>query len=223
MKRLIILICILLSYTHVNAQPDTIYVWNKWCSRKDTMLLFNSGNNLIQITSAAFKPADIKLKSLDVSLRIGTAEAKGDTTTVLAMPYPAKGKNMRLAILNKKTNKTIKIINFTSDEIPELIAHVGTIQASEAARKDILSQLTLRTSFPKSLYSYPYHIKSYTFKISTPKGNATINAKGFFMTQEMFQQIKDAPAGTVIDFTNIQATCPECATRTLPDITLKIR
>ena len=47
------------------AQSDSVHVWNKWCSRKDTALLFNGGYNVIQIYSRDFKPADIKIKSLD--------------------------------------------------------------------------------------------------------------------------------------------------------------
>ncbi len=132
------------------SQNDTIHVWNKWCARKDTMLLFNSGNNVIQIVSPSLKPADIKLKSLDKGLRIGIPEVKGDTTSVLAMPYPDKGKTMRLVILNKKTNRPIKTINFSSDNIPAPLARLGSIKKlSEATpARDILLQQTIKASFP---------------------------------------------------------------------------
>jgi len=215
----VVFVSILNSY----AQADSIYVWNKWCARKDTMLLFTTANNLIQIYSPSLKPADIKLKSLDNSLRIGNPETKGDTTVVMAMPYPDKGKKMRLAVMYKKTGKIIKTIDFTSDDVPSLEARVGVIKTTEALRKDILSQMTLKVVFPNSLYSYPYSIRQYTFKVQHEKGSATINVNGFFLTKEVLQQIKDVPAGTILQFTNIKATCPECAVRTLDDINLKVR
>ncbi len=223
MKRLMILILLVAGCYNVNAQADSIRVWNKWCSKKDTLLLFNTGNNLIQIYSPTIKAADLKVKSLDASLRVANPEIKGDTLTVIAMPFPAKGKRMRLAVQNKKTSKTLKTVSFDSDDLQPLQARVGTIQGTEAARKDILMQQTLKLAFAKSLYCYPYSIKEYTFKISSDKGAATIHVNGIFLTKDILQQIKDAPAGTVMEFVDIKVTCPECATRTLEPLKLKIR
>lgn len=225
MKRFMFFIGLLSFCASAYAQTDSIYVWNKWCARKDTLLLFTTANNVIEVYCHSLKPGEIKLKSLDNSLRIGTPEIKGDTISVLAMPYPAKEKNnnMRLAIMYKKTGKVIKTVNFNSDNVPPLIARVGKIQAGEAARKDILAQTAMYAVFPNSLYSYPYRIKQYTFKIQTPKGGATINGTGIFINRDVMQEIKDAPAGTVVEFSNIKATCPECAIRTLDDIKLKIK
>jgi GldM C-terminal domain len=223
MKRLTFLTTLLINCIAAHAQTDSVCVWNKWCSRKDTALLFTAANNTIAVYSPTLKPADIKLKSLDVSLRIGGPEVKGDTTFVMAMPYPAKGKKMRMAVIYKKTGKTIRTIEFTSDNVPAPIAQLGNIKKNEAARKDILAQLSFKAVFPNSLYSYPYAIKQYTFKIAHEKGSATIPVNGFMVTKDVLQQIKDAPAGTVAEFTGIKATCPECATRTLEDLKIKIR
>lgn len=223
MKQLIILILLLTGCATAYAQADSLYVWNKWCARKDTMLLFTGGNNVIQVYSKTRKPADIKLKCLDKGMRIGTPEIKGDTLSVMAMPFPARGAKMRLAILDKRTSKEIKTISFYCDSIPRLIARVGTIQASEAAKKDILTQTMLKAVFPRSLYSYPYGIKQYTFKVSTAKGSAVLPVKGFFLTKDVLGEINNAPPGTVVEFTDIKATCPECATRSLPDLKLKIK
>lgn len=223
MKRLTFLTTLLINCIAAHAQTDSVRVWNKWCSRKDTALLFTAANNTIAVYSPTLKPADIKLKSLDVSLRIGGPEVKGDTTFVMAMPYPAKGKKMRMAVMYKKTGKTIRTIEFTSDNVPAPIAQLGNIKKNEAARKDILAQLSFKAVFPNSLYSYPYAIKQYTFKIAHEKGSATIPVNGFMVTKDVLQQIKDAPAGTVAEFTAIKATCPECATRTLEDLKIKIR
>lgn len=223
MKRLVFFVAVILTYTTGFAQSDSVRVWNKWCARKDTALLFNAANNIIEIYSATLKPADIKLKSLDNSLRIGNPEQKGDTLMVMAMPYPAKGKKMRLAVMYKKTGKTIKTVEFASDNVPAPVARVGNIKTDAAPRKDILTQMFLKAAFPNSLYGYPYDIRQYTFKVSTDKGGAVINVSGSFLSREVLQQIKDAPAGTNVLFTNIKATCPECATRTLPDVNLKIK
>ncbi|MCW3122739.1 MAG: hypothetical protein JWQ38_2231 [Flavipsychrobacter sp.] len=223
MKRLTLLMILSIIGITAYAQTDSIRVWNKWCSKKDTMLLFTAANNTIAIYSPTLKPTDIKLKSLDISLRIGKPEIKGDTTFVMAMPYPAKGKKMRMAVLYRKSGKTIKTIEFNSDNVPSPVARLGTITRTEVQRKDILSQLTIKAYFPNSLYSYPYAIKQYTFKTAHEKGGATINVPGFMMTRDVLQQIKDAPAGATIEFTGIKATCPECATRTLDDIKIKIK
>ena len=213
----------LLGSVSAYAQLDSVKVWNKWCARKDTMLLFTTANNLIQIYSKTLKPADLVVKSLDNSLRIGAPEVKGDTTNIMAMPYPAKGKKMRLAITSKKSGKLITTINFDSDNVPPLVARIGNIQRAEATRKDILAQLSMQAVFPKSLYSYPYRIREYTFKIHTDKGAATIKANGFFITKEVLEQIKDAPSGTTLEFTDIKATCPDCATRTVEDLKMKVK
>ena len=223
MKRFLFFILLLASAQNTFAQTDSLHVWNKWCARKDTMVLFALGNNKIQVYGGGLKPADIKLKSLDQSLRIGNPEIKGDTVSVLAMPYPKQGKKMRLAVLNKKTSRPIKVIEFACDSIPKLVAQVGKITGKEAQRKDLLAQTVLKSAFPGSLYSYPYSIKQYTFKISTPKGGATIPVKGIFLTKDILQEIKDAPAGTIVEFDDIKATCPECAVRTLDDLKIKIK
>lgn len=224
MKKLFFIILIMAGCASAYAQADSVRVWNKWCTRRDTMLLFATANNLIQIYSPTLKAAEINVKSLDAkTLRIGEPEVKGDTISVMAMPYPAKGKKMRLAITNKKSGKIIKTINFDSDNIPPLVARVGNIQTAEASRKEILAQLSMKATFPKSLYSYPYKIKGYTFKIHSDKGAATIKINGFFITKEVLEQIKDAPGGTIAEFTDIQATCPECSPRKLDDIKLKIK
>ncbi len=169
------------------------------------------------------KPTEYKLKSLDKSLRIGQPEIKDDTMSVLAMPYVSKSAQMRLAILNAKTSKVIKTVSFTADNIPPLVARLGNIQKDESFKKTILSQTKLRVVFPNSLYSYPYTIKQYTFKAPTPKGIASIVVNSFFLNTLVLKEINDAAEGTVIEFTNITVTCPECATRILPDLKLKIK
>ena len=114
-------------------------------------------------------------------------------------------------------------MQFASDSIPMLMARVGNIQSAEASKKDILAQTVLKLYFPKSLYSYPYSIQQYTFKVTTPKGSATFTNKGIFLTKEVLQEINNAPSGTIIEFVNIKATCPDCATRSVQDIKLKIK
>ncbi len=205
------------------AQNDSIYVCNKWCASKDTMLLFNAGNNVIQVYSNYLKPSEILLKPLDKTLRIGKPEIKDDTTFVLAMPYHAGNKPMRLSILNRKTKKVLRSINFYNDDVPAPVARLGKIQTNEALRKDILAQTALRVTFPKSLYNYPYVIKQYTFSIHHAKGGATIPVNGFYLTKHMLDEIKTAPEGTVVEFTNIKATCQDCVTRDLPDVKVKIK
>jgi GldM C-terminal domain len=223
MNRLIFLFLSLICFTPVFSQTFNIQVWNKWCAKKDTMVLFVAGNNVIQVYCPSLKPAEIKLKSLDKSLRIGIPEIKGDTTNVIAMPYPAKGAKMRLAVLNSKTSQQIKVVEFTCDTIAKLVAKIGNLPPGDAKKKDILAQSVMKTMFPKSLYNYPYSIRQYTFKVSTAKGGATIPVKGFFLTNDVLKEISAAPEGTIIEFTDIKATCPDCAPRALDNIKMRIK
>ena len=205
------------------AQADSFYVSNKWCVRKDTLVLFNGANNTIQVYSKGMKPDEYKLKSLDKGLRIGAAEIKNDTMSVMAMPYPGPKRKMRLAIVNSKTLKTIKTLEFVSDSVPKPVAQVGNIKGSEALKKTVLEQTVLKVIFPGSLYNYPYHIKSYTFKVQTAKTSATLVVNSIWLTPGVIKEISDAPEGTTIEFTNIQVTCPECVTRTLDDVKIKLK
>lgn len=223
MKLLISITLLLLTGSAAIAQTDSIYVWNKWCARKDTLLLFYAGNNTIQVYCKGMKPADFKLKSLDKNLRIGAPEIVNDTMSVLAMPYPGKDKQMRLAVLHSKTSKVIKTLLFTGDSIPQPEARIGNIIQNESYKKTILSQTKLRAVFPNSLYSYPYTINQYTFRVETPKGVTTVPVNSFFINTTVLRGINDAPDGSILEFTNIKATCPECATRTLQDVKLKIK
>ena len=223
MLRLAIFILFCAISAGASAQNDSIYISNKWCASKDTLLLFNAENNIIQVYSKTLKPSDIILKPLDKTLRIGKPEIKGDTTSVLAMPYHPNNKPMRLAILNSKTKRVIKTVNFYSDDVPPPVARLGKIQTNEALRKDILAQQALKVVFQKSLYNYPFTIKQYTFNIHHAKGGATIPVNGFYLTKHMLDEITAAPAGTIVEFTGIKATCPECVTRDLPDIKVKIK
>lgn len=222
--RILIFLILVCSLSHVSlAQTDSMRVWNKWCSSKDTMVLFDGANNMIQVYSPTLKPTQMTLKAADNSLRMGKPEIIGDTISVLAMPHPSRNKPMRLLVQNSKTKKTIKTVNFYSDDVPPPVARVGTIQASEAWQKDILKQTALKVIFPKSLYSYPYTVKQYIFKIHHEKGGATIPVNGAFLTKEILAQIKDAPAGTIMEFTDIKASCPECVIKSLADLRLKIK
>ena len=206
-----------------SAQTDDVRVWNKWCSSRDTMLLFDGANNMIQVYSHTLKPAQITLKPADGSLRIGKPEIKGDTISVLAMPHPSRNKPMKLLVQNAKTKKVIRTITFYGEEVPTPVARVGTIQTPEALQKDILKQTALKVVFPNSLYSYPYTVKQYIFKIKHAKGSATIPVNGCYLTREILTQIKDAPPGTLIEFTDIKASCPECVTKSLADVKLKMK
>ncbi len=223
MRSISIFILLCLQWQLSLAQTDSVRVWNKWCANKDSMVLYEEANNTIQVYSPTLKPAQMTLKAADGSLRMGKPEIKGDTIAVLAMPHPSRNKPMKLLVLNAKTKKVIKTVSFYSEEVPTPVAHVGAIQTSEALQKDILKQTALKVAFPRSLYSYPYTVKQYIFKIHHAKGGATIPVNGGFITREILTQIKDAPSGTIMEFTDIKASCPECVTKSLGDVKLKIK
>lgn len=205
------------------AQGDSLVVRNKWCSKKDSLLLFYEGNNVIEVFGKGIKPGDIKLKSLDKSLRIGLPEIKGDTLTVLAMPFKGKAKQMRLAILSAKTMKPLKTVEFAADDIPDPIVRLGIIETNEATRETIQRQTKLRMMFPNSLYSYPYHIKQFTFRTKIPRGQVNLPVNGIFINNNILRAVGETPEGDTITFANIEVSCPECATRILQDLRIRIK
>jgi hypothetical protein len=143
--------------------------------------------------------------------------------SVLAMPYPDKDRQMRLAVQDAKTSKTIKILDFMSDDIPQPVARIGNLQGPEVAKSVLLMHTKLRVEFPGSLYSYPYTVTGYTFKDSTDKGPSTLHARTFFLVTNVMRLISEAPDGTELIFTDIKALCPECSTRTLPDLKFRLK
>ncbi len=223
MKHFILFMALFLGSVSCFASNDSIYVCNKWCARKDTLLLFSTANNVIQIYSAAFKPKDIIVKSLDYkTLKISNPEIVGDTFTVLVMPYTLD-KPMRLAIINKKTNKIIKTLYFNAEDVPVPVARIGHILTTEAPRMNILAQVSLKVIFPGSLYSYPYYIKQYKFKARIDKADVSYTVNGNMISRDVENAIKRVAENTIIEFSEIKASCPSCTTRNLDNLKLKVK
>ncbi len=207
----------------LHAQTDTILVWNKWCAKADTPLLFPTGNNMIQIVSKGIKPADLVVKSLDNALKIGNPEYKGDTISFMAMPYPKYGKRMRLTISQKNSKKVLRTINFGAEGAPVPAAMLGNITVDHPLRKQMVVQTNLRVGFSNSLYSYPYRVKSYTFKARVGGKDIVIPVKGSQISNEISNILSIAAEGTFVEFTEIKAACFECEPRVLPDLKLWIK
>jgi hypothetical protein len=216
--------CVLSFYsTHIIAQTDSIRVWNKWCSNADTPVLFNKANNIIIIHVHNIPAGELVIKSLDNALKIAQPEVKGDTISMLAMPYPKSGKRMRLAISRKDNHKLIKTITFTGADIPAPAARLGNITTDKPAKKEILAQNYLRVFFPNSFYNYPYRVKEYTFRTRMGGKDIVIPVKGYTITKEVQNILSLIAEGTFVEFTNITATCPECDTRTLETLRLWVK
>ena len=223
MKRFLLVILYVIIFQPVFAQPDSIKVWNKWCSKADTSLLYNTANNVLQIICRTIPASELIIKSLDNALKIGKPEIKGDTISLMAMPYPKSGKRMRLSISLKKNAKPLKIINFYADDLPPPVARLGNIIIDKPTRKDILNQTMLRVAFPNSFYSYPYRVKEYTFKARIGGKDISIPVKGPFISKEIGDLLAIAAEGTFIEFVAIKATCPECSPRTIESLKIWIK
>ena len=206
----------------VQAQTDSIAVWNKWCARADTPILFPTGNNIIQVCSKGTKPTDFIIKSLDNALKIGEPEYKGDTVSFMAMPYPKYGKRMRLTISQKSNKKVLKTVNFGCEEAPVPTPMLGNIVVDHPARKQMLAQNSLKVGFRNSLYSYPYRVKQYTFKARVGGKDIVIPVKGSLITNEISNLLSIAAEGTFVEFTDVKASCYECEPRILADLKLWI-
>ena len=222
MRNIFILLLSLFSFLHCAAQKDSIYVWNKWCASKDTLLLFAGSYNMIEVYSPGLKPDNIFLKSLDKTLKISGEEIVGDTLTMLAMPYTTE-KPMRLSIMNKATNRPIKTLLFYGTEVPTPKAKLGHLKDYEVPKVNIMAQVGLNVVFPGSLYDYPYRITSFTLKTHYDKADVKVSAKGHLLNRDMEQALTHTPEGTVIEFTDIKATCPDCVMRQLDDLLLKVK
>jgi len=224
MKRLAYaLVLLLLSGTPLLAQDD-LKVWNRWCSNKDSMLLFSAAYNEINIYSHTIDLKNIILKPLDRTLKVGKVEFRKDTLAVLAMPYASGDKKMRLAIQDKKTKKTLKTITFTGTSIPAPEAHLGNLPlVQEATKKDIIAQMMLKITFPGSFYAYPYKIKQFTYGINNGKTTDSFQVTGSILPKNFVKNVFAVPTGSVLKFTGIKASCPDCGTRELEPIKITIK
>lgn len=223
MKNLLLLIVILLTGCTAIAQTDSIYVWNKWCARADSPVLFATANNVVYIHCKTIKATDIAIKSLDYGLMISPPEIKNDTIFFMAMPYPKKSKRMRMTVTNKHTQKVLRTVNFTCEEAPQPVAKLGTINGTEAAKRDIMAQSVLRVVFLNSLYSYPYYVKEYKLKSRIAGKDILIPVKGNKVTKEIMNILEIAPTGAFLDFVDIKASCPDCSPRDLPNMRVWVR
>ncbi|MGN6569342.1 MAG: hypothetical protein ACTHJ0_15385 [Flavipsychrobacter sp.] len=217
-----LLIAMLLFNIAVYGKGDSVVVRNLYCSRADSLVLFVEGNNVIQVYVPGVSAANLKIKSLDRSLRVGDIKMNGDTLTALAMPYTT-GRKLRLIVVDKKTNKLYKEVSFIGANIPEPKAKIGLLKDSVVVKKDLLNQDNLQMIFPNSLYSYPYRIQKYTFKAHYKDKDISIPVQGIFIPIEVKKAIKELPANTFVSFTDIVATCPDCAGRQLGDIKILVR
>ena len=81
----------------------------------------------------------------------------------------------------------------------------------------------MKVYFPNSFYNYPYRVTQYTFHIKTDKVDFTRPVTGQALPVDVLMKIKDAPEGTVIEFSGIRVTCPECTEKTIGDFKMKIK
>ena len=223
MRTLILSLILIAGYTVTYAQTDSIRVWNKYCSKADSPLLFIGSYNEIQIYCQTRKPGDLKIKCLDNTLKTSTPEIKGDTLCMMAMPYATEGKKMRLAIMDKKTQKVLKTVYFSRDNVPAPAAQFGKLPGTEGPRKNLLEQTAVKVIFPNSLYCYPYTVKQYIFKMKHAKTDITRPVLGNHIPVDILTEIKNAPDGTFFELTDIKAIAPECAMHTLPNLKIKIK
>ena len=205
------------------AQTDTILVWNKWCARADSPVLFPTGNNMILIYSRGYEVKDLVVKSLDNALKIAKPEYKGDTACYMAMPYPKYGKRMRLTISQKGGKKPLRTVNFIAEDAPVPVATVGNLSGDHIPKRQLVAQTSMKVGFKNSLYSYPYRIKQYTFKTRLGGKDITVPVKGNLISNEISNYIGLAPEGTFIEFTDIKAACFECEPRVLENIRVWVK
>jgi len=222
MKQIILLALLVLICKEGYAKGDSLFVRNLYCSKADTALVFEDGTNVIEIYVPGMKGSDLKLKSMDKSLRIADIKLKGDTITTWAMPYTTSHK-MRLAVMDKKTNRIIKNIDFTGAKIPEPIARIGNLKDTAVDKRELLNQTAIFFEYPNSLYSLPYRIAEYRFTAHYSGKDISLPATGVFIPVEIKKIIKEMPANTKVTFTDIVATCPECNPRQLGDIKILVR
>lgn len=214
-------LCLLCS-TAVYARIDTMVVRNKWCSRTDTVVVYRDGWNMIQVFGGGTDPRSVRLKSYDADLKIGTQDVKRDTLYALAMPFATDHK-MRLAVVDKKTGRTIKDIYCIAENMPEPEAVVGFLKGNTVTKKDLLAQSLLRVVYPGSAYDYPYKILGYTFKAYRDPVSITKQVEGAFIPIEIQKIIKDLKPGRAVVFYDIIAVCPDCNSRKLKDIKLVVQ
>jgi hypothetical protein len=222
MRKWILMGLCLLSFSSAWCHADTVVLRNKWCTRTDTIELYKDGWNLLQVYGGDVVPGEVKFRSYDGDLKIGTAEVKKDTLSALAMPFEL-GKKFKIAVVEKRSGHLIKEIWCISRPLPEPVAVVGFLQGNAVTKKDLLAQSLLRVTYPGSGYCYPYKILSYSFKAYRSPVSVTKQVEGTFISLDVQKVIKELAPGTAVVFGDIIAICPECNSRKLKDIKLVLK
>lgn len=105
-KFVFLAILLLFSATPSQASDENtgIVVRNRWCSNKDSLIVYEGGFNQIQVYGKDVKASEVRIRSLSSKLRIGETEIKGDTASAIAMPMD-NDEVLKLAVVNKKDRR----------------------------------------------------------------------------------------------------------------------
>ncbi len=225
MRKFVLFILLLLAGNILYAADDSlkINVRNKWCSNKDTIIVYEGGFNLIQVYGKDIDPKDVRLRSSSGKLKLGDIEIKGDTANAMAMPMENDG-NYTLSVVDRKSGRTVKEVKVYADKLPEPRAQLGNkVKGGLVDKKDLLEQDYVRVYYLNSSYCYPYKILGYTFKAK--KGNVPMQKEvaGHNIPTDIKMLMKDLPKNGVAEFTDILAVCPECYEKKLKDIKIVIK
>jgi hypothetical protein len=224
MSKYALLVLLILSGHILYAQDSLkVNVRNKWCSSKDSVVVFEGGFNLIQVYGKDVDPKDIRLRSSSGKFKVGDVEVKKDTAQAMAMPMESEG-SYKLSVVSKKTGRVLKEVTVYADSLVAPRAALGyKIKGGTQDKKTILNENYLRIYYLNSTYNYPCKITGYTFK--GKKGNTpmTKDVKGNEIPTDIKMLIKDMKSPEVIEFTNITAVCPECYDKTLKDIKIMVK
>jgi hypothetical protein len=208
-----------------SAQGDSlkITVRNKWCSSKDSVIVYERGFNVIQVYGKDIDPKKITIRSLSSKLRVDLTEVKGDTAQTIAMPMDVDDV-MKLAVVDRKSGRLLKEVRVYGDTLPEPRAILGNkIRGGIVDKKAVLDESYIKVYHHNSSYCYPYRVLRYTFKAK--KGNVPMEKQviGLEIPVDVKQLIKDLPLNGVAEFTDIIAVCPECNERKLKNIKLVVK
>lgn len=121
-------------------------------------------------------------------------------------------------LIDSLTGKRIATITFTMLDLPDKFAGINSINGDTVKKEILLASNGLCVKYSNPICTYPYYIRQYFFKTEVKGEKVVIKALGQQFTEEIRQTISRPPKYTAIFFTDISATCSNCAGRRFDDI-----
>lgn len=182
----------------------------------DSAILYVGVENKIEVTGLNEK-AYIRLKSGK-----GEISRKNLSPSIFNVQVSSVGTD---AIELYHNNKLILTRAFQIRTLTDPVPLFGNLTDSTATLQEIILNPTINVSLPNCYYNHDYRVIYFKTTILSSKGRVEVfdRTNGNRLTKDQIKSINQLKKGNKILLTEISATCPDCATRRLRDLTIIIK